>query len=83
MTTKKTATKKTATKKAPAKKVAAKKTVAKKSVTKEDSALKKVAQETLDGKWGSGRERDFSLREAGFDPVEVQNVRARLRAASR
>lgn len=51
--------------------------------TKEQKDLEQVARETLvpNSKWGSGRERDIMLRDAGFDPEEVQQERARLRVS--
>lgn len=71
MAVKKATTKKTAAKK----KVAAKKTVV-------DSAIESVATEVLNGKWGTGRERDDALRKAGHDPAKVQKEAARQRALS-
>lgn len=48
---------------------------------KEQDALDLIAQEVLDGKWGSGRERDILLSDAGHDPRKVQRSVARLRAS--
>lgn len=39
-----------------------------------------VARETLNGDWGSGRERDILLTEAGYDPETIQTIRAELRS---
>lgn len=47
---------------------------------KSKKEIKKVAEESLDGKWGSGRERDILLRDAGYDPVEIQRERFVIRA---
>lgn len=69
------------------KKTVAKKTVAKKTTTAkkapvsvEDKALDDIARETLTNKWGTGRDRDTALRDAGHDPTAVQAARARLQA---
>jgi hypothetical protein len=42
-----------------------------------------VAAEVVAGKWGSGRERDDALRQAGHRPAAVQMESAKLRAAAK
>lgn len=85
MVVKKTATKKVATKKTAAKKTAAKKTVAKVKSTSESTlkSMEDVASEVLKGKWGSGRDRDDALRQAGYDPAVVSQEANRQRVANR
>ena len=82
-------------KKATAKKTAAKKTAAKKAAvtkpsvekaegatakpTKAESAVTTLAQECLNGTWGTGRDRDELLKKAGHHPEAVRKEVYRLR----
>ena len=70
-------TKKSAAKKAPAKKAAAKKVEA--EVTQTVKSIEDVAAESLQGKWGTGRDRDTALRAAGHDPALVSKEAAKQR----
>lgn len=36
--------------------------------------IKQLAQEVIDGKWGNGEDRKARLKNAGYDPVAVQNM---------
>lgn len=47
---------------------------------KSSKDVTQAAQDCLDGKYGSGRERDLELAKAGFDPEEVRKEFYRLRA---
>ncbi len=38
----------------------------------EPAGLDAIAREVIDGKWGNGQERKQRLRDAGYDPAEVQ-----------
>lgn len=71
-------TKKSAAKKAPAKKAAAKKVEAEEVPTLK--SIEDVAAESLQGKWGTGRDRDTALRAAGHDPALVSKEAAKQRA---
>jgi hypothetical protein len=37
-------------------------------------SVKEVAQEVLDGKWGTGQERRLRLSQAGYDHVAVEDA---------
>ena len=88
-------TKKATTKKVVAKKTSAKKATTKKVVAKGPSGPQvgdeaegsvhaaDVAPAVLAGKFGTGRDRDDALRQAGHDPATVQKETAKLRAAAK
>ena len=40
--------------------------------------LEAVARDVIDGKYGNGEVRKMRLREAGYDPAEVQKVVNRM-----
>lgn len=44
------------------------------------AAITQAAKDCLEGKYGSGRERDLELAKAGFDPEKVRKEYVRLRA---
>jgi hypothetical protein len=87
--TKKAATKKAATKKASVKKAAPKvdpvpeeieEPEVKESEVKENKKpISEIAQEVLQGKWGSVDDRRLRLSKAGYDHNEVQREVVRLR----
>lgn len=88
-----------AVKKAAAKKAATKKPAVNKKTSKGPSGAQagapaegtivplktteEVAEEVHAGKFGTGRDRDDALRQAGHDPEVVQKEAAKLRAAAK
>ena len=55
--------------------------IIKKQTTKKPKTITEIAQEVIDGKWGTGDERRKKLQKAGYDPDEVQkDVNAILKA---
>lgn len=57
--------------------------ITKKQTTKKPKTITEIAQEVIDGKWGTGEERKKKLRAAGYDPDEAQkDVNAILKAKS-
>ena len=83
-TAKKTTAKRTTAKKAPTKSSAVKKGPSGRRVGQPaEGTIETVAADVFAGKWGTGRDRDDALRQAGHDPIAVNKEAVKLRAAAK